>query len=76
MKTSYRFFYRRYDDFFWKKISRVIGHDFDKESNLMTIFLENGGIQTIRNWSFYELKLKGDFGLFMKDKALKEAKKL
>ena len=46
--------------FFWKNLT-VIGHRFDKETNRMDFYLENGGIISYGKWDQYDMKLGKDW---------------
>ena len=58
---KYYFRYKRY--FYWKKTA-VIGHKL--EDNCMTLYKEDGGIETIPDWSKYSLRLEADWVLAVK----------
>ena len=45
---------------FWKSI-KVIGHNLQPELNRMDLFLEDGGVYSIGEWSKYDLRLGTDW---------------
>lgn len=73
---SYTFYFKHEFSLGWSKRKQVIGHQLDEKTDTMTIFYQNGGLETFRNWKNYRLKLKGDFGFFMKEKTEKEKLKV
>jgi hypothetical protein len=54
----YKFSYRR--KWFWKSIE-VIGHKYEEKQDKMFLFMKDGGIQEIKNWSNCECKLGTDW---------------
>lgn len=69
---TYTFSFRKSGTFFWNHLKKSKGHQYEKEGDQMTVFFQHGGLQTIRNWSQYELKLGRDFGIFMEEQIKKE----
>ena len=67
---SYSFKYR--NGFFWKK-EAVIGHQLNPDLNRMDLFLEDGSIRSIGEWSKYDLVLGTDWVLFTKKKMEEES---
>jgi hypothetical protein len=60
---KYVFAYRKSSWLPWKKIV-VVGHRL--EDGCMTLFKEDGGLETIPDWSKYALKLGSDWALAVK----------
>ena len=62
---SYTFKYKRFKAWFWKK-EEVIGHNWDKDLDIMTLFYPNGGQRTIIRWKDCEVRLGTDWVLALK----------
>ena len=60
---NYNFSYRR--NWFWKTI-KAMGHGYDEKQNKMVIYLPDGSIQEIKEWSKCEVKLGTDWLLAQK----------
>ena len=67
--NSYVFRYRK--KYLWSKIKNVSGHKL--EGDTMVLYLSNGGIRTIREWSKYEVNLGADWVLYTKNNMEKES---
>jgi len=67
-----RYFYHYKKKWFWKKI-QIIGHQWNKETDKMVLYLPNGGIQELPNYSKLEVKLNEDWVLSIKEQAEKES---
>ena len=58
----------------WRWQSKLIeGHRLDQENNRMDLFMKNGSIFSIGNWSQYDLNLGSDWVLATKKKMEEEA---
>ena len=57
---------------FWKTFT-VVGHRFDKDSNRMDFFFEDGGVVSYGKWDKYDLKLGQDWVLATKKMMEKES---
>ena len=64
--TKYKFKYKR--KFFWRSYE-VVGHNLDNDSNVMTIFFENGSLMTIPKWGECSLSLGVDWALAVRKNA-------
>lgn len=51
--------------FFWNK-KIVVGHRYEKESDKMVIYFENGGLMEISKWTLCEAKLGPDWVIAQK----------
>lgn len=67
---EYKFFYKK--KFFWKVIT-AIGHNYSSDQDRMDVYLPGGGIISIAKWSFYDLKLGGDWYLAVTKKMQQES---
>ena len=56
----YTFKFKKRSDWFWRK-RKASGHRAHNEADRMDIFLENGGIYSIGEWSKYDLYLGLDW---------------
>ena len=70
MNKEYYFKWRK--GFFWKK-KKVVGHKYQEDQNKMLLYLNNGGLHEISNWSQCECKLGIDWVLAVKDQIKEEA---
>lgn len=61
---TYKFSYKLYGLLF--KSVTVLGHGYNKELDRMTLYLPNGGIKEIANWSAHDCMLGSDWVLAMK----------
>jgi hypothetical protein len=70
MNSKYVFSYRRF--LLWKK-KTIIGHSLDQQTDIMNLYLEDGGIETIPQWikKGYSVKLGQDWVLAVKKNAEK-----
>lgn len=59
---TYIFKYKKM--FFWKKV-QVVGHRLE-EHDIMVLFKQDGGLETIPQWSKHKLILGPDWALFVK----------
>jgi len=66
----YVFAYKKYAWLPWKRVT-VVGHRL--EDNTMTLFKEDGGLETVPHWSQYALKLGSDWGVAVKKNMEKES---
>ena len=69
--AKYKFRYKR--KFGWK-VKEVIGHRFDEKLNRMDLFLLDGSIYSIGNWSDYDMLLDKTWVEATKVNMEKEAK--
>lgn len=67
---TYIFKFKRW--FIWKKV-KVIGHRTDKDLNRMDLYLPDGSIYSIPEWSKCSLYLGKDWLLFTKNQMEKES---
>lgn len=70
MSSTYRF---RYKKFLFTKCIVAIGHKWNKDSDRMDVYHENGSITSIAEWRKYTLFLGTDWVLFTKKRMEKEA---
>lgn len=66
----YKFKYKR--RFFWKTI-KVDGHRIDDKQNRMDLFMADGSILSLCNWSQYDLRLGADWVIRQKKDMEKQA---
>lgn len=67
----YVFAYKKYAWLPWKKVT-VVGHRLE-EHGTMTLYKEDGGLETIPNWPQYAVKLGADWALAVKKNMEKES---
>ncbi len=67
---TYKFKWRRW--FFYKTVV-VIGHQYTPDQNKMGLFLPDGSVQEIKDWTKCEVKLGTDWVLFTKKQMEKQA---
>ena len=68
--NSYKFKFKK--TLFTKTI-KAVGHRWDKESDRMDVYHENGSITSIAEWRKYTLYLGTDWVLFTKKQMEKES---
>lgn len=62
---TYLFKFKRFGRIFYRR-AEVIGHAYTKELDRMTLFLPNGGIYEVCQWSLCDCKLGPDWVLAKK----------
>lgn len=71
---SFSFRYKKPGGLFWRK-SKVSGYNLQTERDRMLLFLPDGGLIEIPQWSTYMCKLGIDWVLATKDQMEKESGK-
>jgi hypothetical protein len=67
-QLKYKFKYRRARSWFWRSTT-VIGHNYDRESDKMVLYLEDGSIFEIAEWTLHECRLGTDWVLARKQQS-------
>lgn len=69
MSSFYKFTYKRH---LLKKQIKAVGHNWDKNSDRMDIYHQDGSITSLAKWSSYTLYLGTDWVLYTKKAMEKE----